>query len=201
MTVTEIQSAIGDYSREGIRRTLKRLTAQGIVHRRAEDGQHHVYRLNRDHVAAEAVIRLSDVGERFQRQLREDLALWPQPPLFAGLRTSGHGTRRPDAPFDLLLLEALPKDTDDALRDRLARLAERVQAWSGNPVHFLLPQQRADDPELVRRVLATTRDFTPLIGTHDDLQRWGAQALEGGRHTPPTRPTPASAVRTVRSRP
>lgn len=199
VSVSEIHTAIGDYSREGIRRALKRLTAQGIVLRGTENG-HHIYHLNREHVAADAVVRLSDVGERFQRQIRDHLALWPKPPLFAGLRANGHPTRRPNAPFDILLLiEAPSHDIDDALGERFARLATRVRAWSGNPVHFLLPHQRADDPESVRLVLATARDFTPLIGTHDDLQRWVAQTLEQDHHRAPTKPPPASAAHPVAS--
>jgi hypothetical protein len=167
---------------------------------RGTENGHHNYHLNREHVAADAVVRLSGAGERFQRQIHDHLALWPEPPRFAGLRTNGHSTRRPNAPIDILILiEAPPHDIDDALGDRFARLAARVRAWSGNPVHLLLPHQRANDPESVRGVLAAARDFAPLIGTYDDLQRWVARTLEQDHHRAPTKPPPASATHPVAS--
>lgn len=57
-TPGEVQRLLGRHSIAGVRLTLKRLTEQGIV-LAAPAGRAVMYRLNRDHVLASAIIEMS----------------------------------------------------------------------------------------------------------------------------------------------
>lgn len=91
LTTGQIHRILAQFSEEGVRRVLQRLTRQGIV---LSDrvGNAYSYRLNRDHLAAEHIIKLADLLATFLARLTERLASW-------GFRrcTPGCSARRPAA--------------------------------------------------------------------------------------------------------
>lgn len=84
LTVGEVAAQTKRGSEIGVRRVLGRLVEQGIV-RAHQMGRNRVHELNREHVAADAAIRLAGLrGELWQR-MREALDAWDPRPVYVSL--------------------------------------------------------------------------------------------------------------------
>lgn len=138
LTGRQLQGVIGHSSVEGVRRAAERLVRQGIVHRRAV-GRAHVYRLNREHVAAAAVERLAALDQELLDRLRTAIAAWTPAPVAAVLfGSAARGEAGADSDLDLLVIRPSAVDPDDdRWRAQLTELAERATAWSGNDARVL----------------------------------------------------------------
>lgn len=141
-TPGQLHRLLDAYSVSGIRKTLRRLVAQGIV---SGDrvGNAEVYRLNREHLAADAIIELSRLRETLLKRLRTELSGWSDPPTYAALFGSGaRGDMRADSDLDIFLVRASAADSErpDPLASWSAdvdRLASVTTAWTGNDVRAL----------------------------------------------------------------
>ncbi len=131
-TTGQLKRVLGEGSEEGIRRVLRRLSAQGVVHA-DRVGNAFAYRLNRTHLAAGQIIALADLRATFLRQLAELLGSWPVPPVYAAVfGSAGRGIMRADSDIDLLLVQP-DDDVDSEGWDRhLDDLVSTVAAWTGN---------------------------------------------------------------------
>jgi predicted nucleotidyltransferase len=127
---------LGHHSVEGIRKALRRLVAQGVVHA-AGVGPTVAYRLNRDHIAADHIIGLARLRETFLTRLEDYLRRWEVPPVYAavfGSAARGSMTTRSD--LDLLLIR--PDDTyHEIWETQVSDLVNRVATWLGNDVRPL----------------------------------------------------------------
>jgi len=125
-------------STEGTRRVLARLVEQGIVLREPA-GAAQMYRLNREHLAAPAVIALAGVREDLVTRLRVLLSGWSPAPVYAALFGSvARGQERPDSDLDVFVLRGAGVAVDDpAWSARIADLAVRATAWTGNDTRVL----------------------------------------------------------------
>jgi predicted nucleotidyltransferase len=121
-----------------VSQVLGELVNAGVVLRESRPPAY-LYRLNREHVAAEPVIMLADlrgallrrITRTVQRWKLETDALW----LF-GSAARGDGNASSD--IDLLVLRPLTTNGGDATwRRQLDSLADRVTAWSGNDCQIL----------------------------------------------------------------
>ncbi len=120
----------------GIRRTLGRLVHEGIVSRQ-QAGRVYLYRLNRDHLAADAVMALADQRGELLRRLGTQARNSADPPLFAAI--FGSAARRDHSErsdLDLFLVRPNGADTD-AWEAACDELASRATAWTGNDARIV----------------------------------------------------------------
>lgn len=164
-----------------VSQVLGELVEAGIVLRDSQPPAY-LYRLNRDHVAAEPVLMLADLRGRLLERIAESVRRWEAAPdalwLF-GSAARGDGSSSSD--IDLLVLRSSAMSGDDPTwRQQLDELAEHVSTWSGNDCQIL----EYSSNELAGLVHAGD----PLI---DELRR-DAIALVGRR--------PQEALRVTRRR-
>lgn len=138
LTGREIQRLAGHGSHQGIRNAAERLAGEGIVERRSA-GNAHLYRLNRDHVAAQWIEKLAMLPEQVTEKLRMDIAGWSAPPTLAmlfGSVATGRATSESD--LDLLIVRPENREPDDLTWSRqLGDLQALATACSGNDAHIL----------------------------------------------------------------
>lgn len=143
-SIPEIARKIPERSEEGVRLVVRRLAAQGILEHQSA-GRGSVYRLNREHIAADAVLALFDLRERLIERLAIAVHDWAQRPQLVAL--TGHAARgdmEADQPIDILLVrDGAP--TAEWHRD-VAELTLAVYRWTGNDGH--IRELRSDDPTL-----------------------------------------------------
>jgi predicted nucleotidyltransferase len=104
LTVGQVAEQAARGSEIGIRRSLTRLVEQGLV-RATLMGRNQVHELNREHVAADAAVLLSDLRPRLWEKFRSEFAGWKVKPLCAtifGSAARGDGDESSD--IDLLLV-------------------------------------------------------------------------------------------------
>lgn len=137
-TPGEVRHLLGEYSVSGIRKVLVRLTAQGIA-RQKRAGTSYVYSLNREHLAAPAVIALATLKDQLTDRLREEFTRWEPRPLFAAIfGSAARGGMRADSDIDLFVVRPSSEDPDSApWRAQLAQMTERTTAWTGNDTRIL----------------------------------------------------------------
>ena len=125
-------------SQSGISRVLRALGSRGIVQRQPA-GSAHLYTLNREHLAASAIVELASLRQRLVHRIAEEVARWALPAeavwLFGSTARSQDG---PGSDVDLVVLRAPATDEDDpAWEEQLSRLTEGVRAWTGSPVDLV----------------------------------------------------------------
>lgn len=168
-TTSEVTNLI-QRSPAGVRLVLNRLTREGLVDLQRV-GPTFTYRLNRDHLAAEAVMALSGLKATFVQRLRDELATWTAPPAFAALfGSAARGDMTEESDIDVLLV------VDDEGESRLSeteQLASRVRRWTGNDCRPLLltvgvvEEHAASDPALTQ----IAEQGIPLVGDPYWLRR------------------------------
>jgi predicted nucleotidyltransferase len=166
-TTGQLHRMLADYSEEGIRKVLTRLTHQGIV--RAERvGNAYRYELNQDHLAASAIAELANLPQTLLRRIEERLAIWARPPAYAAVfGSAARGTMIADSDLDLLLVTPDDEATD-VWDEQVAALTRDVTAWTGNDTRVL---------EYTAGELSAHRDEPVLAEIlHDGLTVAGAHA-------------------------
>jgi hypothetical protein len=151
---------------------LTRLVDQGLV-LRDEAGGAYLHTLNRDHLAAPAVLVLAGLRTEMFDRLRAAVAEWDVQPVSAVL--FGSAARWDgDAKSDIDILLVRPDDVDEEderWRGQLERFSDAVHAWTGNEAS-LIDLSEADVPGLVNArppVLGSLRaDAILLAGTPPD---------------------------------
>ena len=169
----ELARHVGHGSTEGIRRAADRLVGQGTVLRRAAGGAH-LYRLNRDHLAAPYIERLANLRGELIDRLRSALAGWSEPPRLAMLFGSvARGEASAGSDLDLLIVRPRAIDADDEVwRTQLVELERSVTAWTGNDTRVVEYGEDeltglSEEP-LFANVL---EDGIELVGTRRALKR------------------------------
>jgi predicted transcriptional regulator len=135
-TTGQLHRVLRRHSEEGIRKVLRRLAKQGVVH--AERiGQAFAYQLNRDHLAAEHIIGLAQLPKTFLRRVEDHLKSWRVPPVYAAVfGSAAGGSMTVDSDLDLLLIR--PDDVDDDLwQMQVDGLVAEVTRWVGNDARSL----------------------------------------------------------------
>jgi len=134
-TVGSVQKLLGGRSHEGIRKVLTRLSIQGTVTSQ-QVGSVMSYRLNREHLAAQHIIALTNLRTTLMGRVRTHVEGWPTPPVWAALfGSAARGQMRPESDIDLFLVDpAVDAERWEALVDQLAREATK---WTGNDTRVL----------------------------------------------------------------
>jgi hypothetical protein len=171
-TTGQLHRVLGQYSEDGIRKVLVRLTGQGIVLANRV-GNAYAYQLNREHLAAEPIIALARIRVTLLERLEGQLAGWHPAPVYAAVfGSAARGDMTADSDIDLLLIR--PEDLDeDAWEERVTALAAQVTRWTGNdtrPLQFTVSEVGNHEPVL-RDVL---RDGITVAGT----RAWFLKAMK-----------------------
>lgn len=130
-TGRQVARLLPDHSQKGVHNVLRRLVEQGVV-TMAVAGPAHLYRLNREHLAAPHIIGICQLKDQLRRRVAELVAGWPVPAeaviLFG---SAARGEMRPASDIDLLVVRPASVD-EDAWIEQTTELAEEVSAWTGN---------------------------------------------------------------------
>jgi predicted nucleotidyltransferase len=112
---------------------LNRLVRQGLVHRE-EVGSAFLHTLNRDHLAAPAVLVLAGLRTELLERLRAAVGDWEIQPVSAALfGSAARGDGDVDSDIDLLVVRpAQVNEEEQDWRAQMVRLADRIRAWTGN---------------------------------------------------------------------
>ncbi len=135
-TPPQVQALVGEYSVEGVRKAMRRLGDQGILLRRRA-GNALLYQLNREHLAAPAVIALACQKDALVARLRDALRAWPVQARYAALfGSAASGRMTPDSDIDLFVVRPDGAD-DDLWSAQIADLERAATAWTGNDTRVL----------------------------------------------------------------
>jgi len=173
-TPPEIHRMLGEFSVFGIRKTLVRLTSQGIVLRRSA-GNASLYMLNRSHLAAAAIVELATMKEQLLSRLRSELDRWEVPCTHAALfGSAARGDMSSDSDIDLFIVRPRSVEMgDDLWMRQLFDLSRSVRGWTGNDANILEYGESERDAAAQDAVLSSIAEDG--IGLHGDptfLQRW-----------------------------
>ena len=168
-------------STEGIRRAADRLVAEGTVSRRPA-GSAHLYRLNREHLAAPWIEGLAGLREQLIERLRAHVAGWRQPASVALLFGSvARSEASAESDLDLFVVRPVSSDPDsEPWHDQLLELQHSATAWTGNDARVL----EYGEQELAALAGAPLlddllRDGIELFGSRRTLRRLASAGLEG----------------------
>lgn len=157
-TTGQVHRILTQYSEEGIRKVLRRLSSQGIV-LSERIGNAFAYRFNNEHLAARHIFELARLQETFLSRLQEYLTSWQTPPVYAAVfGSAARGRMTPDSDIDLLLVRPRAAAAWD---DQLDDLATTVTRWLGNDTRVL---------EFTEDEIATSGHEEPVL---DDVLQEG----------------------------
>jgi predicted nucleotidyltransferase len=135
MTGRQVHGLIpGAASQKGVWLVLRHLIDSGLVDN-TPAGRATLYRLNREHVGADAVLALVDLrGKLFQR-IRQHMNAWTIQPLAAAVfGSAARGDGNLESDIDLFVVRPAEIDGDESpWSDDVAALQHKVRCWSGNP--------------------------------------------------------------------
>ncbi|RKR73595.1 nucleotidyltransferase domain-containing protein [Frondihabitans australicus] len=158
-TVSTIRRLSGSGSGEGVRKVLKRLAHEGVVDTQPA-GNSMLYRLNRDHIAAEAITDLAHLAVRLRDRMSEAVSRFQLRPTYAILFGSAARSTMTSA-SDLDLLFVRDGEMTDEWADDLDAFAHSVFRWSGN------------DPQIVEYERST------IVGAAGDEPLLESVAVDG----------------------
>ncbi len=132
----QVHRLAGRRSEPGIRKGLDRLVKQGIVLRRTV-GNTNLHTLNRDHLAADAIIAVARLRERAFAYMSGLLQTWATPPVLAAV--FGSTARQEDeAGSDIDVLLIRPADSDaETWQQSMSHFATAVSTATGSDVRLL----------------------------------------------------------------
>jgi predicted nucleotidyltransferase len=131
LTGRRIHQLAGTGSERGVLNVLHRLTATGLVDA-VRVGQAYQFTLNRDHVAAAAVLQLTELRPLLFDRFRETIDAWDVQPDHASIfGSTARGDGDLDSDIDLLLVRSFD-DPPPAWTDQLGDLSDQAHRWSGN---------------------------------------------------------------------
>jgi predicted nucleotidyltransferase len=162
-TPADVQRLVGRHSVPGTRKALNRLVEQGVVDVN-KAGNAFMYRLNREHLAAPAIIELANLRGVLIDRIRAAIVAWEVPAILAVLFGSA-ATRnmRPDSDIDLFVVRRAPDADDEMWRTQIADLQRDITKWTGN-----------DARVLEYRVADLGHGHDPVI---DDIRRHGIRIV------------------------
>jgi predicted nucleotidyltransferase len=166
-TGAHVHRLAGTGSDDGVRRVLVRLVEQGIV--LADQHAHAtLYVLNRDHVAADAIVTLTRLRGVIIDRIKGALKSWSPMLVHASLFGSfARGEATADSDIDLLVVTQ-PWATTNLITEAVDGLTADIRKWTGNDAQIvdrdpgeLAAMIASDDP----LVASWRADHIDLIGT------------------------------------
>ncbi len=133
MTGRQIALLTGRSSHSGVLGVLNRLAGPGLVDR-GELNRAYLFSLNRQHLAAPAVVALAGLRKELIDRIRAEVRTWQIPPTHLsmfGSAARGDGDTESDIDLFVVRPAAIPEN-DAAWRQQVDALAERIKHWTGN---------------------------------------------------------------------
>jgi predicted nucleotidyltransferase len=179
-TPGQLQRLLPDASVAGIRRVLNRLAREGVVTATRAGSAAFVYSLNREHLAANAVIDLAHLSTTLRARLGDMLGTWAHPPVYAALFGSwARGDASTESDIDVFLVRPGEVD-DDRWFEQVASLEEQLSRWTGNDARTYVIDQPHLETMRSEPVLASIRDEGLTV--HGDSS-WFHGRVSGRRAT------------------
>lgn len=168
MTGNQVRRVAGKGSIRGVQLVLQRLERHGLIDV-VKAGSSNLYSLNRDHVAAPAVLALVDLRGQLFRRISDQISKWSIQPVAAavfGSAARGDGGLKSD--IDLFVIRPMKVlDDDPQWEDQIAALSTLVRRWSGNAAS-VIQVSPAQVAEMLTRnepiVESLRRDAISLFG-------------------------------------
>lgn len=159
LTGREIARLVRRGSQPAVAAALDRLVGQGLV-RREEAGSAFLHTLNRDHLAAPAVLVLARLRTELIERLRAAVGGWEIQPVCAAMfGSAARADGDTDSDIDVLVVRSLEVDEEDERwRAQLRGLADDVHAWTGNHAG-LIEVAEQDLPHLLGASLPVLEDL------------------------------------------
>jgi predicted nucleotidyltransferase len=139
LTGSKIAQIVSEHSsRAGVTKALKGLVTSGLVECMSA-GKSNLYTLNRQHLAAGAVITLAHLREQLLERIAQQANSWTKPAeaiwLYGSTARSDGGS---DSDIDILLVRQVRVDYNDSdWLEQILKLTEDVRAWTGNNCQVL----------------------------------------------------------------
>ena len=168
MTGNQVCRVAGKGSLRGVQLVLQRLERHGLIDV-MEAGSSNLYSLNRDHVAAPAVLALIDLRGQLFRRISDEISKWSiQPVAAAVFGSAARGDGGLESDIDLFIVSP-KKVLDGALQweIQIATLSTLIRRWSGNHAS-VIQATPAQVSEMLSRnepiVESLRRDAVSLFG-------------------------------------
>lgn len=154
-------------SQDATQRVLDRFVGHGLV-LQEDAGRARVYRLNRDHVAAEPISQLAELRPRLFRCLRETFEAWRPAPFHVsvfGSAARGDGDMNSDVDIFLVRPGDVPEDNEE-WRRQVVTLADQILGWTGNHAGIAeigedeLERLRKERPEILESIRSDAVDIS-----------------------------------------
>lgn len=131
-----VQLAPEDVSRTGASKAIKRLVSQGLVEQFSHANSY-MYRLNREHLLAPAVLEISRAKSLLIERLQTEIANWAVKPITVTLfGSAARDEMKAESDIDLLIV--WDNDTDEDTRFTLSSdIADKGSMWTGNDLRIL----------------------------------------------------------------
>lgn len=128
----------GAVSQKAVSTILNDLVVSGIVHRDFK-GSAYLHRLNRDHLAADAIVALATMRIRLLDALEATIAEWKEQPVGVWLFGSmARGDGSPASDIDLLVIRSETTSEDNRVwMSQLDAMTHDVTLWTGNECRIL----------------------------------------------------------------
>lgn len=170
-----IHRLVGSASKSGIRKALLRLTIGGTVH--VLPGG---YLLNREHLAVEGIIKLSNLRGELFRRMAQEISSWRPAVTLAGVYGSAaRGDGDEESDIDVLIV------ADRLADDALGRLSHLVTEWTGNDCQIVhLTKQGLAKARQAREPLLDVwlEELTVLVGDRTQLAGATNRGKKGSAH-------------------
>jgi predicted nucleotidyltransferase len=167
LTGRKVHQLTAGGSETGTRKVLRRLASTGLV-TATEVGASVQYSLNREHLAASAVLELTTLRQRLFERIRDAIDLWSLKPIHAsvfGSTARGDGDANSDV--DLLLVHEFSGSSPSGWEELVDELGDQVYAWTGNHLQtYELSQSELTDHLRVGEPIVDEwlRDAVPIYG-------------------------------------
>ena len=159
LTGRGISGLIEGSSQAGVQKSLSALVDAGVVLVESHPPAN-LYRLNRRHLAADAIVELATMRSRLLEAMRADLATWSPAPWGAwlfGSAARSEGSTASD--IDVLLVRPDRIDElDEGWVTQVDRLVDGVTAWTGNAC-AIVEYSRSEFDELLNSEERLARDL------------------------------------------
>lgn len=135
---------------------------QGVVIEQPAGGRSLLYTLNRDHIAAGAIITLTRLRPLLIERIRERVAGWEVQPVHASIfGSAARGDGDTESDVDMLVIRPKSVEEEDKRwRSQINALAADVHSWTGNHAGIAeiserdLARLRRERPPVVKSVEA-----------------------------------------------
>jgi predicted nucleotidyltransferase len=120
-------------SPQGVRKSVVRLVEQGVIWERVT-GRSFAYALNRDHLLAEAILKIANAKSELLSRMSQVISEWSIQPLTAKIfGSAARNQMRTGSDIDLFIV--MPDSaSDDVVEDLVRQLAAHAASWTGNDV-------------------------------------------------------------------